>query len=207
MPRPFIPAPNCASFEFIYSCAGEVIENILHCRRNSPYTLADLQDLRTRLNTWDIGGQSTYRASNSSLVRIRTRALDSDGSPMEDWYLPTPRPGVYPAGAPNNAALCVKLATGLTGRSQRGRFYYGPIPANQFGATPNQVNATFANYVPTGLNNMKAAIAAGGHILGVLSYRHNGAWRDVAQFTPATGFVLLNYNVDSQRRRLTGHGM
>jgi hypothetical protein len=204
MSRPFIPVPNCASVEMIYSSSGVICENVLHVQKGSPYSLTDLQAVRAIVNTWDGATWSNRRSSTTVLQRIRTKALDTNASPVEDYSLPTPRGGaVGTPPLPGNATYCIKMSTGLTGRSQRGRLYFIGMTDVVLGTTHNQVVAAFATDLVANLTTLMTNLATGGHTLGVVSYRHDLEWRSVGQFTPATGWVAVDLNTDSQRRRLT----
>jgi|SRR5690348_1304256 len=208
MSRPFIPAPNCASIELIYTNAGSTIENVLKVQKGAPYTLADLQALRGIVDNWDNTSWKTIRPSTTVLNRIRTRALDTNSSPTEDYNLPAPRAGAI-AGTPYppNATWAVKLATGHQGRSFRGRLYFPGLTSAFQGTDANHIALGSANAVLTSLNLLLTQLATGGHTLGVLSYSNNKAFRTTALFTPATSWVAVDLNFDSQRRRLAGRGI
>lgn len=208
MSRPFIPAANCASFELIYTYGGNTVENVMHVHKGSPYSAADLAALRTIVNTWDSTSWVNLRTSGCTLIRIKSKALDSVGSPMEDYYLPTPRVGAI-AGTlfPGNVTWAIKLATGLSGRSYRGRLFVPGIGVAVVGVNQNEMAAASAVQYLASLNLLLANLAAGGHTLGVLSYMSGGAWRANGLFTPATGWVQTDLHFDSQRRRLTGRGI
>lgn len=208
MSRPFIPAPNCASVEMIYSWNAVVCENVFHVRKSSPYSAADLAALRTIFDTWDNTTWKGIRADTCNLVRFRSKALDSLGSPFEDYSLPSPRAGTSSAaGVPNSVTFAVKLSTGLTGRSYRGRIYVIGQNVSMYGATNNQVSVTRATAIVNNLNTLLANLAAGGHTLGVMSWQSNKTWRTSGLFTPATGWAYTDLNIDNQRRRLTGRGI
>jgi hypothetical protein len=207
MSRPFIPVPNCASVEMIYSLAGEIVENIFHVQKGSPFTLAQLQALRAVVDTWH-NAQYKVEVSNIAILqRIRCKALDSLGAPMEDYTLPTPRAGTLSGtNLPNNCTWCIKLSTGLTGRSFRGRWYIAGLTTAYYGADVNHVSTVAVTNVIAVMTALITALVAGGYTLGVVSYMTGGAWRSTGLFTPATGWVAVDTNLDSMRRRLAGRG-
>src|SRR5690349_4687518 len=132
--RPFIPAPNCASVELIFLLNGEVVENTFHVRKGSPYSASDLSALRAIFDTWHSAHYKTAQGPAASLYRIRSKALDAVGSPIEDYFLPTPRAGTESGtNLPNNVTMAFKLSTGLAGRSYRGRIYVVGCTAVNFG--------------------------------------------------------------------------
>lgn len=207
MSRPFIPAPHCATVELIYGVYSQVIENVFAVQSNAAFSASDLTALRTCFNNWDAAQWYNARSVSVLLTRIRTKALDSSGSPMEDYALPTPRGGTgSTAPAPLNVTFCYKLSTGLAGRSQRGRLYMPGISTGSLNG--NQIIAAHADSFLTRLNSLPAALTAANPNWkwGVLSYRADKTWRSVAQFTPITTAVYTDLNIDSQRRRLTGRG-
>lgn len=207
-PRPFIPAPNCASVEIFYSANAVVCENVFHVNKASPYDNAALVALRNVVDTWDNTTWKGSRGNGASVFRIRCKALDTNSSPMDDYYLPTPRAGTIASPLTSgNSTLAFKLATNRAGRSYRGRWYLVGVTLANYGATANQYNVASANAIVSWLNLLKTNLAAAGHTLGVLSYATNKAWRTTAHFEPATGYLIIDYNIDSQRRRLTGRGI
>jgi len=206
MAHPFIPAPNTASVELIYQNASEYNENVFHVEKGSPFTLAQLQALRGVVNSWDNATGFNYRHTSATLVRIRTKALDTNTSPTEDYYLPTPRGGAVGGSAvPLNVAFCVKLATGLAGRSYRGRWYLGNLGSAQISDAGHILNLTVVAF-PAALNTLIANLAAAGYTFVITSFYNNGAWRTTAVNTPVISAVAVDNAIDSQNRRLPGRG-
>lgn len=204
----FIPVPNCASVELIYLLNGITAENVLYVHKGSPYSLADLQAVRTIVNSWDAATWFNARGIGCTLVRIRTKALDASGSPMEDFTLPTPRAGsINSPLLPGNASFAIKLSTGRTGRSFRGRLYFVGLTSAVLGTTANQILASTSTLFVSWLNTLLSNLATGGHTLGVVSYRSNHVFRANGLFTQAVNWVAVDNNIDSMRRRLTGRGI
>lgn len=206
-PRPFIPVANTASLEFIYSNAAELNENVIHVQKGSPFSLSDLQALRGVANTWDGAYNCNLRTAGAYLIRIRTKALDNSSSATEDYYLPTPRNGVLGASAATglNCAFCLKLATGLAGRSFRGRWYAGNLNGSQLFNAGHLYAASVSAFV-AGLTALKTALDAAGYTWVITSFMSDGAWRAAGLNTAVTTIVAVDDAVDSQRRRLPGRG-
>lgn len=207
MSHGFIPVPNVASVELIYSLNGIVAENQFHVHKGSPYSASDLTALRTTVDTWDSSTGKGLRAVACTLVRIRSKSLESAGAPMEDFALATPRAGtqagtVYPA----NVSFAYKKSTGLSGRSFRGRWYHVGLTTGAVGTTPNQLASVSVTNFLGFLNALQTALTSAGHTMGVVSYRTGGAYRTTGVFTAQTGFVAVDLNIDSMRKRLTGRG-
>lgn len=208
MTRPFIPVEHTCSVEMIYSNTPVIMENVMHVQGATAWSLSDLQTLRGVFNSWDQTYWASQRSGGVTLVRIRTKGLDTDHEPMEDYVLPVPRPGGQGGtNLPNNATFCIKLASGLAGRSQRGRLYFIGLNSNALTA-PNEVGAGFATALCVYLGNLKTMLAAANPNwkLVITSFRTGGAWRTAGQNMAVDTFVAVDYHVDSQRRRLTGRG-
>lgn len=207
MSHGFIPVANTASIELIYSFNGVVVENQFHVKKGSPYSASDIVTVRTAVNSWDNSTGFQIRATTCNLTRIRTKALDSAGSPMEDFSLPTPRSGAQSAAPlPGNASFAFKKATGLTGRSYRGRWYLVGLTTGMLGANANLANATAISNFQGWLNGLITGLTSAGSTMVVVSYRTGGAYRAAGVTTPVTGFVAVDLNMDSMRKRLTGRG-
>lgn len=207
VPRPFIPAPNTASVEMIYSVGGETCENVFHVYKGSPYTLADLQALRGLVLTWYTSTWKGQVHVSVTLVRIRTKALDTDIAPMEDYAVTSGGGGGLSSGSlvANNVTYCLKLATGLSGRSARGRWYFIGMSSNSMLSSVD-VSAPYRDAVVANLTTLKTNLAAAGHTFCVTSFRHNGAWRATAVNYDIVSIVGVDLHIDSQRRRLAGRG-
>jgi hypothetical protein len=208
MVHSFIPVPNVARAELMYQMAGSTVENVINVQKASPFSFSDLQALRGVIDTWDSTTWKNSRGPHCVLFRIRTKALDTASSPEEDYYLPSPRAGTLPgAGLPGNVTLAIKLQTALAGRSFRGRWYLTGITTINYGANVNEYDTASANAIVSWLNALRTALATAGYTLGVVSYYHSHAWRTTGVFTPAIGYTIVDYHLDSMRRRLTGRGI
>jgi|ERR1051326_1087311 hypothetical protein len=205
MAHPFIPVANTASVEFIYSNAGETNENVIHVQKGSPFTLAQLQALRSTCNTWDSTNGLNMRSTSASLVRIRTKALDTNTSPTEDYYLPTPRAGATTGTPlPLNVAICAKLSTGLAGRNNRGRWYVANM-GSAWEIDAGHYNLSVSANIVSNLTALLTALTGAGYTWVVTSYYHNG-WRAAGVNQPITSIVVVDLNFDSMRKRLPGRG-
>lgn len=209
MAHPFIPAPNTAVIEMVFTYAGVIIENVYHVTGSVPFTALTLQGLCNTFDTWDNAatGYKTVRNSLSSLILIRSRALDTASSPVFTFTLPVARQGTAGASLlPGNATFAIKLETGLAGRSFRGRTFIVGMPSAQLQTAPNQnlVQAGYANLCVAALNLLISSITAAvaTNKLVVASYRTAGAYRTTAVCTPIINASYANLRVDTQRRRL-----
>lgn len=212
MSRPFIPAPNTVSLELIYGYnTGTVMENVIHVEKGAPFTLAEIQGLRAAvIACWSAGLKNAFDSAQT-LNRVRIRALDSAVAPTEDYSLPTPLPGGLSSGGnmPTVNCVAVKLGTGLTGRSNRGRIYIPVLGTNALDTNRNELYASVAVTIVAALEQLRAAIPAWDATARwvITSFRNEYAWRTVAVNNTVTTIVLVDRHLDSQRRRLTGRGI
>jgi hypothetical protein len=214
MAHPFIPAPNTALIEMVYLWQNETIENTFHIQKGSPFSSSDLSSLCNLFDTWDNTGVTPFknlRDANNTLVQIKARALDTSSAPVFIKTISPPRVGSWSGAGtvlPGNATFCVKLESGLSGRSQRGRIYMPGLRGNMLQGAPNgnQVTTSYANSCVTTLNALITQLAAASLTLVVTSFYTAGAWRTTAQNTPIINAAYSDLNSDSQQRRLTGRG-
>lgn len=209
MAHPFIPAANTAVVEMVYTYAGVIVENVYHVQGSTPFTALTLSGLANTFDAWDnaVTGYKAVRNSSSSLILIRTRALDTASSPVFTFTLPVARAGAGGASPlPGNVTFAIKLETGLAGRSFRGRVFIVAPSGTNLQAAPNQnlVTAVYANACVTALNLLVSSITAAvaTNKLVVASYRTLGAYRAAAVLTPIINASYANLRIDTQRRRL-----
>lgn len=205
--RPFIPAPNCSQIELIFQAGTYYMENVLHTRKGSPFTLEDLQAQRAVILAWESATGKGPRSNTGSLVRVKSKALDTAIAPVDDYLLPSPIVGSTGGALLTLATtFAVKLTTDYTGRSARGRVYIAGLGANALADGYGNVTSTFANLAAAAYNTLKTNLAAAGYTFIVLSYRTNKAWRSEAQPYDVVNATYTDVHVDVQRRRMPGRG-
>lgn len=109
---------------------------------------------------------------------------------------------------PPNNCIAVKRGTADLTRSGRGRWYWPITDAGDLvGGT--QANTTFAASVRDALNDFQVELEASLNpaLFGIVSYQAAKVALNPGVFKRVTGWSLVDYNVDSQRRRLAGRGM
>ena len=210
MSHPFIPTPNTALVELVYNAGNVIVENTFHVQKGSPYTLADLTALAGTFDAWDSTGTTawkTTRIAQVSLIYIRTRALDTSSSPVYTYTVPAGgRLGTITGqiALPNSVTFCIRLLTGLAGRSYRGRLYIPPFYASAVGGAPSEnfLGLTYATALVTSLLALQTQLVAAGHTWVVTSFYHAGAWRTAGVNTTILTIGYADLRVDTQRRRL-----
>lgn len=212
--RPFIPVPNTVSIELFQTAYNQVLENYVWVRKDTPFTAADISSLRAAVVSWSVANWRLTQPPWISLNRIRTKAWDSASAPMEDYSLPTPSVGNNSGGGtnmPSAGCIAMKLSTGLTGRSNRGRIYI-PVIGTGFLIGGLSTNMVYSGYMTILLNNWQALYTAIGawnaaaHWV-VVSFMTGGVWRAEGSVHNVVSLAFVDANLDNQRRRLQGRGI
>lgn len=207
----FIPVANTARVCLKYTLFDQQVCNIMWFEGSDPWDAAALLDLCTQLNSWVVGELQPIRSNSLIFTGSEARDMTTESAPSVEAPLATPVAGTLTGGGtPGNVALAIKFATGLTGRSFRGRNYMA-------GLDPDQITG---NEISTGLRDAYlAAFDELGTYLVSTAAEHvvvslfsgtdlNGAPipRAAGVTTPVISYVVDRF-VDSMRRRLTGRGI
>jgi hypothetical protein len=201
---PFVPIPNAAQLEFIYSWDLQSVENVLTYRIPTTPTVADLQVLCTAAIAWWSANLKPLQSNQAALFSVKATDLSTQTGPVVEDTTGLPIVGTGgTASVPNNVSCAVKLITNNRGRSFRGRIYHIGLPSSV--VTGNTVSTT----TRTALRNAwLAALTLGTSPIWTLCvgsrYTAN-APRITGLATPVTD-ISVNNVVDSQRRRLPERG-
>lgn len=202
---PFIPVPQTLQVEFLVTCLGERVENVVHYESADAWDLTDMTAFGTPLVTWWVNNIRPLVHSACSLRAIRMTDLRDAIAPVIEFNtgLPSVGSGASPS-LPNSVSTVITKRTPLRGRSYRGRIYTYGMMENQMDA-----DAIAAGTTTSYINAWTAALAfTVGDInwnMVVVSRRQNGV--NLANGV-TTGIVNFTSDgiVDSQRRRLSGRG-
>lgn len=204
----FIPVHNCLEAQLVFNQQGEVVENTLYFAYGNS-TEIDYEaesDLAAALADWWDTYIKSLVAPDTSLLRILVTDLNAvDGLGIE-YSSGLPIAGTAGSGsAPNNVTLAIKFATGLRGRSNRGRNYIVGLPQQY--VADNSVNGAYvANWVNS-YQLLTDTENTAGFSWSVASRYHNNAPRTPAGVTNLiTQVSVTDLVIDSQRRRLPGRG-
>lgn len=202
---PFIPVPNVCQAELIFNWNGQVVENVLHYSKSSPWTIDTLGDLAAELKAWWDTGMQPIVAATLSLTQIKMTDLASATGPVLNYNTGLPLAGLSGSPSmPNSIAVVITKRTDLRGRSYRGRIYHCGLTEEQC------LNSALASGVASGLLAVYAAtdvfsVTGDEAIQCVVSRYSNGVPRVTGIATPVTNFTTDGI-IDSQRRRLPGRG-
>jgi hypothetical protein len=209
---PFIPVANTALTELRFTSNGQQVENTLWFEHATDPTGEDLEGLNAAVFDW---WAANIQALQSSAVQLREVTSTSQTSAMSSFDTFTPPVAEFGgAGAnnePGNVTMSISFRTALRGRSARGRNYAIGLTEDQV-AGNSFVTGLTALWQAAYFELIDAAAAAGWQ--WVVASRFSGVDPDTGDpipraagvTTPITAVVVVDDNVDSQRRRLTGRG-
>jgi len=201
---PFVPIPNAAQLEFIYSWDGQIVENVLTYKIGIAVDATNLQVLTTAAIAWWGANLKPLQSSSVALLTVKATDLSSQIGPVIEDTTGLPIVGTGASSAvPNNVTVAVKLITANRGRSYRGRIFHIGL------VNSTVVNNTVASATRTSLRNAWLAAQTLGTApiwtLAVGSRYSGGAARTTGLATTVTD-ISINSIVDSQRRRLPERG-
>jgi len=144
-------------------------------------------------------------SSTVTLERVTATALDTDAGAYAEVTSGSAG-GNTGAAMPSGVTIALKFFSGLTGRSQRGRMYL--VGLSDGAVSGDQITDAAAAAFLVAWGDFFDSVATDESVLHVIvSYCNAGAWRTTAQNTDVAAVVLVDKNLDSQRRRLAGRGI
>ncbi len=202
----FIPVPNTAQVELVFTRDTDIVENVFHVRKPSAWSQVQLLDLCSLFTDWWHDFIRPLVSGYYILNTVRARDMSAENGVGVELAADPPMPGALNIEAlPSNVTVAVKWTTGLTGRSYRGRTYH-------IGLTDPQVSGNLlASTTRASLQSGYQALLTGlttfnvDYRLVVVSKYHNNAPRVTGVATDILS-CSIDPVVDSQRRRLPGRG-
>lgn len=198
--------PTVAEIKMVGTMDGQTVTNRLYFDSPAEWTEEHLLELAAVVASWfgvDLAPLVSLNYVLNQLVATSMAAINSPQVIVTDGL---PLPGTDTHGAaPNNCALSVSLKTGSRGKSGRGRFYLGGIPANQI--TASRVAGTYRTAVAAKFNELRLAVLAANARMVVYSTVTGGAPRPTGIAFPVQACEIVDDVLDSQRRRLPGRGI
>ena len=203
----YIPVPNTVQLELIQSWQGQVVENVLHYVKASPWNSDQMTELAEEAKEQFNATILTQLTSTLQLTMIRVTDLSSQTGSVVNYGTGLPAAG--PQGSPslpNNVAVVFTKRTELRGRSFRGRIYQpglveGAVVANSV------TNPTLQNLRNgwDGMRLLTLTIAVDEALMVVVSRYADKAPR-VTGVATLVSAITTDGVIDSQRRRLPGRG-
>jgi hypothetical protein len=206
-PRPdWIPALNAARLVMRYSVFGQNVENVHTFQRDGNWDYSALFALATEaLASWHTNIKPLLPAVATLVDVVATDLENEDGVQAT---VAASAPGTSASAAFNTLGntFAIKFATGLTGRSHRGRMYW-PVLIDSVvndGALTNAAAAlAYVDAIGDFMADINSATDAS-HC--IVSYQNDCEWRDVAEVNNVNAYTYTDLFLDSQRRRLLGRG-
>jgi hypothetical protein len=197
---PFQAIPNGVKIEFNATQNTVPIVNIYHCTLAASPTDADLEDIaQASIDWWRDDVQGGLHQSYVLNTVITTDMSVENGHQHVENLVADNTGAVATAAAAANAALCLSWRTANTGRSFRGRTYFGGLPQAAFTNAQTLDSSYVSGFVTAGFN-LIAALEAVGATLVVVSRIANGVARITALATEIIS-IIGDTKGDSQRRR------
>jgi len=207
MARPFIPVPGVFKVQLVMSYQGQRIENVFNVKSGAGLTVTDADRIEAVFANWWNTSMRLQVGATCTLVLIILDALDAAASLHKEYTTGWTAAGAIASTAmPGNVTSSVKLATGIRGRSFRGRFYWPALSSSQISG--GQLLAATQTAIQTAANALRTSLAADAAAdkLVVVSYMAGGVWRSAGVATEVTS-CSAHANLDSMRRRLPGRGL
>lgn len=201
----YIPVPNTAKVDWIFSTPGGVAMNSLYFEKGSAFSGTELADIAAAAeDAWETN-VSPAVSETVTLNRTVVTDLTTDSSGQV-----TDVGGISGANAnpqmPDNVTLAISFRTALRGRSFRGRIFHVGMPRTDVvGDSVGDSNAAlFAALYQDTIDTIEAAVSGLQHV--VVSLCHDGAWRTVGVTTPVIA-ITVDPTLDTQKNRLLGRGI
>lgn len=195
MPSPIFP--TAYQVEARGTLFGQLVENVWHVIGPDPFDPTIAADVAATFQT----GYANIYASLSQDIDLREIFVHNlNGVVSGESTLAITPPaagGIVEDSAPGNVAICLSLRTALAGRSTRGRKYLSGLPKGD--VVGNTVNTVTVGNILVAISDLIAALLTNGTPLAVFSPTH-------LLLTQVSAVTAVDFNVDSQRRRLTGRG-
>lgn len=203
----FTPAPGVCEVVHHFGTTGGPQYNIYHVLHSdgSAWDNAAQVAVGNVFKTWNQGTANAFRQASIFSIEFRMRDLSVQAG-AEAIVSDLTNGTNAGAPLPNNCTLAIKASTGVAGRSHRGRTYWVGLSENM--TTGDQIITTVGTNIVNALGTLVAAVNAIANTkLCVLSGQENKVKLNPRVGHPINTFLLADTNLDSQRRRLTGHNI
>jgi len=202
----FQPVPDTARFAVrVRSGLGDDVINVLYFRRQGAWGLPELEAAAQALATVWVNEIMPSISGSSALFSIQARGERVQDDVAFEFVLPSPVSGGRGGDAlPAQCAFCVTHLTGLVGRSNRGRTYFGPLAEQD--TVGDLLVAARADAFRNGLGSVRNIMSNAGWTHVVVSRVRNKTRLSTAITVPVIGYRYTDRVIDTQRRRKLGVG-
>lgn len=199
----FIPVDKGIEGIMVYTLDSQKVVNTYWFKAPAAPTESNLLSVLTLLEDFWVELSAVLSNDLAFDHREAHDRTSSTGRVMESSTTTQAAGGVSGGTAPNSIALCVSHRTGYQNRSARGRTFIAGIPRAYFSG--NTALETLVDGVKSAYDGLIVAANTAGLPLCVASKYHDGAPRTLGVMTTITN-VVINNQLDSQRRRMPGYG-
>jgi len=203
----FQPVPDVARVAVIHSNGSlpDQIVNVFYFRRSGQWGLPEIEDLAAVFRTLWVQNIMPHLSEQTLLRRIEVRG---ERAQVDVSYqlaiVPVVSGGRGGDPLPPQVAFCVTHLTGLTGRSRRGRTYFGIL--SEVFASNGFLSQIIIDGLLNGLNAIRTNLANEGWVHVVVSRIENRQRLPVANTYAVIGYRAYDGVLDTQRRRAIGRG-
>lgn len=202
---PFQPVPG--GIEIVIEYVGPEqtrMVNVFHARWAGGGAVGPglLTLVSAQVDAWVIANWKPIASQGYGVVGFTLKSLETAEAPVQQFTYGSPQMGLYNSPAmPNNVTLAVKLLTGLSGRSARGRTYY--VGLGEGNVLGNFVVAPTTIAIQAMFEALRTKIATVADVsLAVLSRQTGGVVRPQGVMYTVIQIALGDSRIDTQRRRL-----
>lgn len=199
----FIPTPACVQARLLaQTAAGVVAENVFYCATTGVPTSTDLEAIGAAFSDFAQESYSVIMNTDWTMIGVQLRAMNEEeglGMYYTDGF---PEPGeAGGAGGGHQVTYTITWATGLVGRSARGRSYGIGLPSTYIasGSRLTDVGRTALQVV---WNNLLLILNDAGHALQVVSFVEGGVPRTEGRKLPVLA-ANVRFPLATLRSRLT----
>jgi len=202
----FQPVPDTARFAVIHqSNVGDAVINVLYFRRGGSWGLQELSAAAQTLATVWVNDVMPSLSFGTYLHRIQARGERVVDDVSFEFVLQSPVAGGRTGDPlPYQCAFCVTHLTGLVGRYNRGRTFFGYLSESDVGS--GLLDTVRANALRDGLASVRNIMSNAGWTHVVVSRVRNKVRLPVAITVDVIGYKYTDRIVDTQRRRRLGQG-
>jgi len=185
---------------------GQQVETTLYFAADGGFISGDIQALADLLAGWVGATWAGEFSQDYTPYLVTVRDLGTTEGELGSATIIVTAEQDDHAGLPGNVSLAIARKTGLSGRTNRGRIFLVGLAEND--AVGNTVDTTFANTKRDQLNGLTSVLAAAESpfFQVVVSRKPTTPGGTHGKYTSISEWVVVDYNLDSQRRRLNGRG-
>ena len=201
MPLP--PVPATVKLSFFYTMNGQPAMNRIHISTITTLPTEGICAAFAAMGAaWWSGNVAALVPPTMQLNQVHCMSIAEVNGPQATFTAGLPEVGTHGSpGLPNNVAFAVSLRTGLTGRSARGRWFWGGISEDQ--VVQNTMDSGVVTSIVAAIDNLLSDIVAAGGTPCIVSYESGGGPRPggpVKFFI--TDALAVDATTDSMRGRL-----